>query len=92
MLMSKSGLCCDGCFRLIAKKNTVSAKLWLDLCEIQAQCNIFGLVMPDNSYLRLLETLRFITTTDTPSFIVVKVHGEQEDELGPFFCGGKCGP
>ena len=89
--VSKPGLCCDSCFDLIAKRSPSAAKMWLDLCEIQETCNWFGLAMTDNAYLNLLESLKFITTTDTMTMILVKVHGKEGDGLGAFFCGGKCG-
>lgn len=91
MKMSKPGLCCDECFALIAKRSTPAARWWLDLCHIQETCSIFGLAIPDNQILQLLEQLGFITTTETMNMIVVKVHGREEDALGTFFCGGRCG-
>jgi hypothetical protein len=91
MKMSKPGLCCDECFDLLAKRSPRAARLWLDLCEIQNTCALFGLKIHDNELLQLLEILSFITTTDTKEVIVVKVHGKVEDTLGSFFCGGNCG-
>lgn len=91
MLMSKPGLCCDECFDLLAKRSTVAARMWLDLCEIQNTCSIFGLKIDDNPPLQLLEYLGFVTTTDSHNLLVVKVHGKEEDGLGSFFCGGNCG-
>lgn len=90
MKMSKPGLCCDQCFELLAKRSTKAARLWIDLCEIQSTCSIFGLRIEDNPLLQLLEVLQFITTTDVMNLIIVKVHGQKEDGLGPFFCGGNC--
>ncbi|MFI0477762.1 MAG: hypothetical protein ACH349_01365 [Candidatus Rhabdochlamydia sp.] len=89
--MSDPGLCCDECFNLLAKRSVDAACLWLDLCEIQKSCKVFGLKVEDDPYFQLLECLGFITTTDALSLIIVKVHGREEDGLGAFFCGGKCG-
>lgn len=89
--MSRPGLCCDRCFELLAKRSTNAAKLWLDLCEIQSTCEIFALKVEDDPYFQLLEMLRFITTTDYFNAMIVKVHGQEKDSLGPFFCGGNCG-
>jgi hypothetical protein len=75
---------------LIAKRNTTAARWWLDLCAIQDTCSLFALIIPDNPYLELLEALGFITTTETMSMIIVKVHGKEQDGLGSFFCGGMC--
>lgn len=91
MLMSEPGLCCDQCFDLLAKRSVDAASLWLDLCEIQKTCRIFALKVEDSDYFQLLECLGFITTTDTLDLIIFKVHGREEDSLGTFFCGGKCG-
>lgn len=90
-MMSSHGLCCDECFTLIAKRSTSAAKLWLDFCEIQETCLLFGIVMDDTEDIQLLEQLRFITTTDIQDMIVIKVHGRDTDALGPYFCGGSCG-
>lgn len=91
MKMSNPGLCCDDCFAMLAKRSTRAAKLWLDLCDAQRRYGIFGLVTPDTTpSLLLLEHMGFITTTDTRDLIVVKVHGQEDDQLGAFFCGGKC--
>lgn len=90
--MSKPGLCCERCFKSIAKNSTNAARLWLDLCSIQETCSIFGIRLIDESVsLENLEHMGFITTTDIEELIVVKVHGKQEDPQGVFFCGGKCG-
>lgn len=89
--MMKPGLCCDECFDLLAKRSTVAAKLWLDLCEIQEKCRIFGLRIEESAHLQLLEHLGFIITTDAEGLTVIKVFGKEEDSLGNFFCGGKCG-
>lgn len=88
MKMSSS-VCCDTCFDFIAQQNLQASKLWLKLCDIQSTCIIFGLRIEDNPLLQLLENERFITTTDTPECIVVKVHG-RSDADGYFFCGGHC--
>jgi hypothetical protein len=91
MKMSKPGLCCDDCFALLAKTNTKAARLWMDLCEAQRRYGVFGLVTSDTTpSLLLLERMGFIITTDTRDLIVVKVRGEQDDQDGFFFCGGRC--
>ena len=90
MEMSKPGICCDGCFTLLAKRSTNASKLWLDLCEVQITCNIFGLRTDDNPHFHLLETLGFITTTETSDLIIFRVNGMEQDGLGAFFCGGNC--
>ena len=86
-----SGLCCDKCFALIAKRNTSAAKLWLDLCEIQLTLNVFGLLLPEIPGLRLLEVLDFIATTETRDLVIVKVYGKKNMGGKIFFCGGYCG-
>ncbi len=88
--MSKPGLCCDACYDLIAKRSEPAARIWLDLCEVQARGSIFGLKIDDNEYFLLLETLGFILTTDTKEYILFKVLGKGVDALGAFFCGGRC--
>lgn len=83
-------MCCDDCFALLARRNTSAAKLWMELCEVQVKSEVFGLIMEDNAYLALLESLGFIVTTDMPDVIVVKVQGHHKDNMGSFFCGGNC--
>lgn len=90
MEMSKPGLCCESCFEIIAKYNTHTAALWLDLCELQLHSPVFGLWTEECEELRLLEILGFIVTTETPNIIIVKVKGERCDNQGPYFCGGNC--
>ena len=88
--MSETGICCNECFDLIARKSTISAKLWLDLCDLYIKSNIFGLRSEDFRELRILELLGFIITTETPDIILVKVQGQCEDYQGVYFCGGFC--
>ena len=89
--MSEPGLCCDECFAILAQKSTTVAKLWLDLCQANLRYGIFGLVTPDTTpSLLMLEQLGFITTTDTANQIIVRVNGLEQDDIGPFFCGGAC--
>lgn len=90
MKMSKPGLCCDSCFGIIAKQDTRAARLWLDLCHLHLQSSIFGLLMTEDPAIRQLELLGFITTTETPQMIIVKVHHFHADEDESYFCGGKC--
>jgi hypothetical protein len=90
MKMSKPGLCCDSCFEMIAQESTRAARLWLDLCELQLHSRIFGLLINDEISIRILETMGFILTTETPHMIVVKVNGFSTQEDGSFFCGGNC--
>lgn len=90
-MKNKKVLCCDFCFEKIAKKNSTAASLWLDLCELQDTCYILGVMVPDNHLLHLLETMGFITTTETEDMLLMKVHGKEEEYFGSFFCGGLCG-
>ena len=91
MKMSKPGLCCDECFSMLAKQDTLAARIWLDLCELHLHSPIFGLLMEDNESLRLLELLGYITTTDTEYVIKVKVHGFHANGDDSYYCGGRCG-
>ena len=91
MTMSKQGECCDDCFEKIARENTTAARMWLELCNIYMNTPMFGLTLNhDNDKTRLLEHLGYITTTETPEMMLVKVHGcrEMGDEV--FFCIGAC--
>jgi hypothetical protein len=89
MQMSKPGICCAKCFRLIASKSTNAARLWLDICDLQIKAELLSTDV-ENTPLRILETFGFITTTDTIDKVLIKVHGKQYDDLGVYFCGGKC--
>jgi hypothetical protein len=75
---------------MLAKKSTKMAKLWLDLCDIQHKHGLFGLVSPETVEFKTLETMGFITSTETSDLLIVKVNQEEDFFLGPFFCGGKC--
>lgn len=88
--MSRPVLCCDDCFEIIASQSTNAARWWMDLCKIQASCQCFALKVHDNKEFNLLERLGFITTTDLPEHIVIKVHGLTREEEGDFFCIGRC--
>jgi hypothetical protein len=90
MKISNSGICCNECFDLIARKSTLSAKLWIDLCDLYLKSNVFGLRSKDFKELRILELLEFIITTETSDFILVKVLGQCVDHQGVYFCGGYC--
>jgi hypothetical protein len=89
MKMSKPTFCCDSCFEMIARENAHAAKLWLDMCDLYLHSTLFG-IMEDSPSVRLLETKRFITTTETPNMLLVKVHGYQSDDESAFFCVGDC--
>jgi hypothetical protein len=96
MTMSEPVLCCDTCFEAIACHSADAAKLWIDLCGIKGVWgDVFGIPSNDcgvikSSYLRLLETMKFITTTENLDVILIKVHGMQNDASGVYFCIGKC--
>ena len=75
---------------MIAQKSPRAARLWLDLCEVHMNSGFFGFKMPDNPSLQTLETMRFITTTETSNMILVKVHGHYFDDGDTLFCGDKC--
>lgn len=92
MKMTRRGLCCDDCFEFLAKQDVTAVSLWMELCDIQNTCHIFGLRLEDNPYFQLLEILGFITTTDIEQdMIVVKVHGKEDDKQKTIFCRGECG-
>lgn len=84
-------MCCSKCFERICSKSVSAGKLWLNLCEIQAAFCKRPLTSDEESKeLKILESLGFITTTDTIPHIIVKINGQQEDEEGIFFCIGNC--
>lgn len=93
MKSSKCGICCDECFASIARRNTTSARLWLDLCETLVKLKVAALVMSEHIDLSILEDLGFITTTEVPDMpdeILVKLMGKSNDLDGHFFCKGDC--
>lgn len=83
-------VCCHHCFEQLGKRSVHSAKLWLDLCDLNVKNGLFGIKMDDFPELRMLEVLGFITTTEQAEFIMVKVNGEKLDEKGKYFCCGSC--
>lgn len=89
--MSKSGLCCDECYQLIARRSAFAADLWLNLCEVKSRSEVFGLKLEENAHIQLLENLGYITTTETKELTLFKVHFMSRDPLGTFFCRGNCG-
>lgn len=89
--MNEEAMCCESCFKIIAKNSTIAAQIWITLCDLQFNHKVFGLMVEDTEHIKLLESLRFITTTDTNSVTIFKVHGLQEDEDGKYFCTGECG-
>lgn len=91
MKMSNPGLCCDECFAHIAKMNTSAAILWLDLCELQLSCEVFGVrERGEMKSICLLENLGFLVTTDTDDHTIIKVLGLTRENNNTFFCTGKC--
>lgn len=91
--MNKPRLCCDSCFNMIAEKSIEAAKLWLDMCDLQASSKAaaFGIRDPDIfPWIRQLELMGFVLTTDQKELTLVKVLGEKHDNLGLYFCGGMC--
>lgn len=52
---------CSHCFKKIAKKNTMAARMWLDLCDnFQFIC----ICRQDNKIIKSLEKQGFIVTTE----------------------------
>lgn len=89
MKMTKA-VCCHECFERIGLRNVYAAKLWLELCDLKLKNGMFGLRVLDFPELRMLEVLRFITTTESPQHIIVRVNGEKKDQEGIYFCCGAC--
>ena len=89
--MSKTGICCERCFRKICSHSIPAAKLWLNMCEQKLTYNdCYGLVTEEQEGLRELEILQFIITTDIKQSIKVKLNGEKYDSKGPYFCCENC--
>jgi len=89
-MMTKPGLCCEKCFEHIAKKNASAATIWLDLCLLQMQSDVFGIRTQGHKHLRLLELQGYLVTTDTPEVLIIKMLGKAYDEKGAYFCPRKC--
>ncbi len=86
--MDNHFVCCEECFEKIGKKSTSAARLWMQLCGIRLQRGeVFSLYMQDFPELRVLETLGFITSTETALEVLVRLHGLRFMEGGiPSFC------
>ena len=89
-MMNRKILCCDECFEMIARRSTIAARIWLDLCVLQDSCQLIGLSCPDNDILYILETMNFINSTEANEMILLKVLGREEGVRASFFCGGEC--
>ena len=70
-------------------QSTDTAKFWMELCQLQMDCDFVALKTQDFDKLKFLEQSGYILTTDTDEYILVRVF-IQTDETGPFFCTGKC--
>ncbi len=90
-------MCCNLCFREIAKKNTSAAKLWIDLCAHAT--NIGGLMAYDESKLSAasvslvsgLEKWGYLLSTDRPKDLVIKMLGWEFDVGTDTFCINRFG-
>jgi hypothetical protein len=74
---------------MIAQQNTAAARLWLDLCELLLKSRLSGLKILDTPELKLLETMRVISTTETNDMIIVKIFSLISDGEEVLFCGDK---
>lgn len=90
MKMSDNTLCCESCFTKIAKEDTRAARIWLDLCLLSLHSEVFGLMIEEDEALRFLEMNGYITTTENPFMILVKVHGFQREDDIAVICIGNC--
>lgn len=90
MKMSEQTFCCDECFSYLGKKSSEAAKLWLDLCQMQATGNAMLGVGVEFNALRLLETERFLVSHETAHWIFIRVKGLKKEHGIVYFCGGKC--
>lgn len=76
----KSAICCNECFKNIAQKDTRAARLWLDLCayfvKLEGVFKLKETKIPWTiSHFRNLEKLGFISTSDGPDAVNVRVNG-----------------
>lgn len=81
--MNKYFICCEKCFKVIGKKNTTAARLWMDLCTIYLEHR--KVIETPASYvkeLRILENLGYILTTDQDETILIKVLGHLVSQSG----------
>ncbi len=86
-MSSKYFVCCADCFESIGKRSTSAARLWMDLCALECQYGLVNLKGVDNPCLRTLEHLGFLTTTDRPKHVTIRLKGRMVTEEGqPFFC------
>lgn len=103
MKMNDYSACCGTCFNLIAKKSSVAAKFWLDICKFSCGRRVIKLAYKDHSMLlnyditvkefspiRQLELMGFLVSIDTEQDVIIKVKSERSEEDGMFFCGGIC--
>ncbi len=93
MEMSKSFVCCERCFNEIGNRSGRCVRLWMDLCAMYcARGGAFDILTPDLPYLRMLERLGFVISTENDYGLLIKVLGYCISRDGePCFCikGGR---
>ena len=90
-MMKSKYTCCMTCFDKIAKEDTNSVRIWLDMCRIAHEISpLFKIRIEDFEELRVLELLGFLTSTEVQDGIIVRVHGNQRYPYGSHFCIGDC--
>lgn len=80
--------CCDDCFEYLGKKSTKSARFWLDLClmSVLRKTQILSMYN-DFEELKNLENEGFISTTEEPPYVNVRINNY--DESLNLFCSNK---
>lgn len=86
--MADYAMCCDECFDRISKRSTNAASLWLDLCCLFTRVGgIIRFESSANSYIRMLELLGFVVSTDAGNYVAVKLAGQKKLADGQdYFC------
>jgi len=94
--MNENYICCGDCFEVLAKKNTRSAKWWMDMCKLKMEFSeirgngLFVIEDSDFEEITLIEKLKLISTCDCKDGVIIKVNGPKKDEDGLIFCGDLC--
>lgn len=81
---------CDHCFEKLAKKATILASVWSQMCDKHFAEGIFSCHPSHDETLRYFENKGYIVSTENADEVRVNVLGLKNEDNITYYCPGSC--